>query len=195
MKHLVFSTRRTAVTFLSICFSAAAAFAGGPVAGVPNFEKVNDQVYRGAQPTSEGFKALAGMGVKTVIDLRLIGEHSQAEEAGWVKSAGMNYVSIPLKGMSAPPEAEVAKILAMLNEPSAGPVFVHCRRGADRTGTIVACYRIAHDHWENRKALSEAREMGMSFMERAMQSYVMRFTAAPQAPSETTVVATAGAVQ
>ena len=41
---------------------------------MPNFDKVNDFVYRGGQPTAEGFKSLAALGVKTVIDLREIGE-------------------------------------------------------------------------------------------------------------------------
>jgi tyrosine-protein phosphatase SIW14 len=170
----------------AVWLSVAAALASGQVAGVSNFQKVNDQVYRGGQPTSDGFKNLAAMGVKTVIDLRLIGEHSQAEEENWVEADGMCYLSIPLKGMSAPPEAEVANILAILNDPSAGPVFVHCRRGADRTGTILACYRISHDHWENRQALQEARGLGMSFLERAMQNFVLRFN-----PGEPKVVASA----
>jgi protein tyrosine/serine phosphatase len=56
-------------------------------------------------------------------------------------------------------------------------VFVHCRRGVDRTGTIVACYRIAHDHWENRKALAEAEANGMSWTEIAMKYYVLGYKA------------------
>jgi protein tyrosine/serine phosphatase len=87
--------------------------------------------------------------------------------------------------MSAPPDAKVAKILAILNDESAGPVFVHCRRGADRTGTVIACYRISHDHWDNRKALDEARSMGMSFFERSMQSYVARYRGS--SPAQATV--------
>ena len=160
---------------LAAWLTVTAALASGQVAGVSNFQKVNDQVYRGGQPTSDGFKNLAAMGVKTVIDLRLAGEHSLAEEASWVTADGMRYLSIPLKGMSAPPEADVANILSILTDPSAGPVFIHCRRGADRTGTILACYRISHDHWENRQALQEARGLGMSFLERAMQNFVLRF--------------------
>ena len=54
---------------------------------------------------------------------------------------------------------------ALLNDNSAWPVFVHCRRGADRTGTAIACYRIEHDHWTNQQALAEAKTFGMSSME------------------------------
>ena len=145
-------------------------------AGVPNFHKVDDQVYRGAQPSTEGFQNLARLGVKTVVDLREADQRSVAEKKV-VEATGMRYVNIPLKGMAAPSAQDVAKILGHFADAKSGPVFVHCRRGADRTGTVIACYRISHDHWDNQKALAEARQNGMSWIERAMQRYVMAFSA------------------
>src|ERR1700758_5050741 len=85
---------------LAICLSLAAVLSAGaslPLAGVENFYKVDDQVYRGAQPSAAGFASLAKLGVKTIIDLREIGEHSQAGEETIVKALGMQYVSIPLR--------------------------------------------------------------------------------------------------
>ena len=178
---------------LVLTLSLAAATASAQITGVPNFQKVDEHVYRGGQPSSEGFRNLSSLGVRTVIDLREIGEHSQAEESSWVQSSGMRYVSIPLKGMSAPSEENVKKVLAILNDSSAGPVFVHCRRGADRTGTMIACYRISHDGWQSRKALHEAKSYGMSMWERAMQSYVSHYAAPAAAPAE--AVAATAAVQ
>ena len=87
----------------------------------------------------------------------------------------MRYVSIPFRGMSPPSPADVAKVLALFDDPSASPVFVHCRRGADRTGTVIACYRIAHNGWDNQKALQEAKQDGMSWTEVAMHHYVEHF--------------------
>ena len=139
-----------------------------------NFHQVNDHVYRGAQPTDDGFKSLAKLGVKTVIDLRETDSRSAAEKKV-VEGSGMRYINIPMQGMSAPSQADVAKVMALFDDPSAGPVFVHCRRGADRTGTVVACYRIAHDGWDNAKALREAKTDGMSWVEVAMQHYVMSY--------------------
>jgi len=148
-------------------------FAAEPL-GVPNFHTVNERLYRGAQPTIEGFQNLAKLGVKTVIDLREAGERSLAEQKV-VQAAGMRYVSVPMAGFQAPTASQIAKVFALFHDISAGPVFVHCRRGADRTGTVVACYRIEHDHWDNSKALTEARTFGMSWLERAMQSYVRHY--------------------
>lgn len=163
---------------LPICLSLATVISAGaslPLPGVENFYKVDDEVYRGAQPSSAGFASLAKLGVKTVIDLREIGEHSQTGEEATVKALGMQYLSIPLKRMATPDNGVVSRILGLLNDSASAPVFVHCKRGADRTGAIIACYRISHDSWQPKRALSEARDDGMSFFQRSMQKYVLHF--------------------
>lgn len=168
-----------------ILFLAWGAWASEPVridpSGVRNFHQVDDHVYRGGQPTPAGFKNLARIGIKTIIDLR--GGDQRKDEQKIVEKAGMHYVHVPLFGLRAPTDQQVATVFAVLNDPSAWPVFVHCRRGADRTGTIIACYRIAHDHWANQKALEEARMHGMSWIEHAMMRYVLQFQA-PASPDK-----------
>ena len=153
-----------------------AAFAATPTAaGIPNFHKVDEHVYRGAQPVGPGFKTLADLGVKTFVDLRQDGEngHSAKAEQQAVEAAGMHYINIPLGGMGAPLDADIAKILTIFG--SKAPVFVHCRYGKDRTGTAVACYRIAHDNWSNARALQEAHEVGIHWFEMSMKHYIMGF--------------------
>jgi uncharacterized protein (TIGR01244 family) len=155
-------------------FGSSLCLAQSVPTGVPNFHQVGVKVYRGAQPTDQGVLNLAKLGIKTVIDLREANGHTLAEKKA-VEAAGMRFINIPMRGLGAPTPEQVSKILVLFNDESAGPVFIHCRRGADRTGTVVACYRIAHDHWDNQAALEEARSLGMSWMERAMQNYVLRF--------------------
>ncbi len=156
-----------------VSFSVWATGADG-VPGVPNFHQVDDHIYRGAQPTAEGFAGLSKLGVKTVIDLRRGNEHRQSEQET-VEHAGMRYIHVPLNGYEPPSDQDIAKLLGMLDDSSGWPVFVHCKRGADRTGTVIACYRIEHDHWANQKALEEAKIHGMSWTEIWMQHFVLEF--------------------
>ena len=64
----------------------------------------------------------------------------------------------------------------MLEDNSAGPVFVHCQRGADRTGAVIASYRIEHDGWDNARALKEAMSNGMRWMQFPRQKYISTFS-------------------
>jgi uncharacterized protein (TIGR01244 family) len=160
--------------------------------GIPNFHTVDEHLYRGAQPTPEGIKTLARLGIKVVIDLREGHEHAGLEKK-LVESAGMKYVNVPMRGLNAPTDEQMATVFALLGDSSGWPMFVHCKRGADRTGTVVACYRISHDHWRNEKALREAKLYGMSKVERAMQHYILQFkSASPESQPMALAPAAAG---
>jgi tyrosine-protein phosphatase SIW14 len=173
-----------AILALSLSLGGLEAASIPDVPGVANFHQVDEHVYRGAQPHGEGFAGLAKIGIKTVIDLR--GEQSEQTA---VESAGMHYVRLPWSGFKAPADSQIATVLSLLNDNSAWPVFVHCKRGADRTGTAIACYRISHDHWTNQQALAEAKTFGMSSMEVAMQHFILRFTV-PSGASNTASAST-----
>jgi len=67
------------------------------------------------------------------------------------------------------------RVLGLLADGASSPVFVHCQRGAGRTGAVIACYRIEHDHWESKRALSEASSYGMSWYQRALRNYVSHY--------------------
>jgi protein tyrosine/serine phosphatase len=168
---------RNAVFILAISLPLVAA---DLPSGIKNFQQVDEHVYRGAQPSSEGFRSLQTLGVKVVIDLRESGSRAR-DEAALVQSLGMRYVNIPLSGFAAPTMEQTTKVLALLNDASAGPVFVHCRRGADRTGTMIAVYRINHNHWENARALAEAKTYKMAGWERLMQSFVLHYRSGEEA--------------
>jgi protein-tyrosine phosphatase len=170
---------------------SSSALAVSSVQGINNFHQVNESVYRGAQPTSEGFENLAKIGVKTVLDLRENGERS-SREAELVASLGMRYVNVPMTGLTPPTSAEITRILVLLEAPTTGSVFVHCMRGADRTGAVIAAYRIDHDHWDNNRALNEAMSLGMSFFQLPRQNFIRKFRPLPsmEAPKTATAVPT-----
>jgi tyrosine-protein phosphatase SIW14 len=161
----------------ALCLAALAlpVFAGSAT-GIKNFDKVDEHVYRGGQPTEEGFQQLAKLGVKGVIDLREADERGREEER-IVTAAGMKYINVPMTGLTPPTEAEITRILSILEDPVQGPVFVHCKRGADRTGAVIAAYHVEHEKWDNRKALKDAMAHGMSYFQFPRQGYIRTFQA------------------
>src|SRR5580692_6579330 len=54
----------------ALCTASVGLAAGPDVSGVTNFHQVNEHVYRGAQPSENGFQNLAKIGIKTILDLR-----------------------------------------------------------------------------------------------------------------------------
>ena len=144
--------------------------------GIANFDRVNENLYRGAQPNSFGIEALARLGVKTIINLRMAHDVWPAEDAE-AKARGITYTNVPLSGLGRPTNEQVAIVLSIL-ENARAPVFVHCKFGCDRTGTIIACYRIKHDRWTSEQALAEAKEYGMSSAEVGMKNFVEGFAKA-----------------
>src|SRR5258708_38737118 len=87
----------------------------------------------------------------------------------------MKYVNVPMTGLTPPTEPEITRILGILEDDSAGAVFVHCQRGADRTGAVIAAYRTDHEHWDNARALSEAKSDGMGSFQFPRRSYIRDF--------------------
>ena len=144
-----------------------------PSEGIGNFGKVNDGLYRGAQPDAVGIKNLARLGVKTIINLRITNELWKAEPVE-ANANGITYTNVPLKGLGRPSDAQVATLLTLM-ETLPAPVFIHCQFGCDRTGTIVACYRIKHHNWSGKSALEEAKKYGLSKYERGMREYILEF--------------------
>jgi tyrosine-protein phosphatase SIW14 len=158
---------------VSVLIMGLPVFAGS-APGIKNFDKVDAHVYRGAQPTTEGLNYLAKLGVKTIVDLREAGDRAKAEERT-VTGDGMTYVNVPMTGLTPPTEAEITRLLAMLEDTTTGPVFVHCWRGADRTGAVIAAYHIDHDRWDSDRALRDAKAHSMSFFQLPRQNFIKSF--------------------
>ncbi len=143
------------------------------LAGLPRFGKINDSLYRGAQPYAEGLQQLKKLGVTTIIDLR--GEDSGKIE--WerkqAEALSIRFVHLPVSGWSTPSDAQMAKFFSVFHDNSNQKVFVHCRFGEDRTGVFIASYRIAYDHWSADQALNEMLAFGFNrIWHPTMTSYV-----------------------
>jgi protein tyrosine phosphatase (PTP) superfamily phosphohydrolase (DUF442 family) len=124
--------------------------------GVGNFGEVTPTLYRGGQPKPVGYESLAKMGVNIVVDTRLSGRDKEREE---VERAGMQYVAIPWHCLF-PRDETFARFLAVLRDNPDKKVFVHCRYGDDRTGMMIAAYRMSVEGWTAEESRKEMEQFG-----------------------------------
>jgi len=122
--------------------------------GLGNFAQVTEGLYRGEQPTAEGMKELARLGIKTVVNLRTF--HSDRSE---LRGTGLQYAHIHCKTWH-PESEDVVRFLAIVRDPANRPVFVHCQHGSDRTGMMIAAYRVVEQGWTPDEAAAELPRFG-----------------------------------
>jgi len=127
--------------------------------GLDNFARIDAVLYRGAQPTAEGYRKLKEMGVKTVINFR--SHHSYKKD---IEAAGMTCVELPLQadmiGSEPPTEEQLKSFFEIVLDPASQPVFIHCMGGKDRTGTLCAVYRMETAGWSKDEAIEEMQSFG-----------------------------------
>ena len=146
------------------------------VPGIADFGRVNDFLYRGAQPKEEGVEQLKKFGIDTVVDLR--GElHGLVEnERQHAESLGMRFVNLPGSGWATPKDEELARFLSLTREQPRRKIFIHCWLGGDRSGMFIAAYRIAFDGWTPQQAIDEMRAFHyLEFWHPNMKRYVQHF--------------------
>jgi tyrosine-protein phosphatase SIW14 len=135
---------------------------------------VTPTLYRGSQPTKEGFEQLAKMHIAIVVDLR----GNRRAERDVVTTLGMQYVPIPWFCMR-PKNIVIAQFLNLLRDNPGKKVFVHCNTGIDRTGMMVAAYRMAVEKWTAEAAMNEMQAFGFSRFHETiclgLSSYERRF--------------------
>lgn len=127
------------------------------VQGVSNLHKINDGLYRSAQPTEEGMKNLEKMGIKTLINLRAF--HSDKDK---LKGTGLLNNALSVKTWHIEDE-DVIRVLKIISKKENGPFLIHCQHGADRTGVMSAMYRIVVQGWSKDEAIKEMVGGGYGF--------------------------------
>jgi protein tyrosine/serine phosphatase len=126
-----------------------------PHDSLPNLHRVAPTIYRSAQPLAGAQEALTALGIKTVISLRWSADKSEL-------LPDVNRVHAPIESWDVDHD-EVMRALKALIDPAHQPVLLHCRHGADRTGTVIAAYRMLVQDWSAEDAISEMREGGYNY--------------------------------
>lgn len=123
---------------------------------IPGLYTVSPELVRGAQPRPGGLKLLKEAGVKTIFNLT---ENSELEQKE-ARELGLNYINIPTSHFKPLPKETIDKFLSAVNSQEMAPVFVHCKEGVDRTGALVAIYRINEEKWSVSKSYKEMIQHG-----------------------------------
>lgn len=130
-----------------------------PTCSVDNFHKVSEELYRSAQPSKKEMKEIELFGIKSVLNLRLRRDDKQEIEGTSLKSLR---VAIKTKKMTYLDMVNAMKEFDAADK----PVLVHCRRGSDRTGCFVACYRMLYLDWSKEDALKAFTADGLGYYEK-----------------------------
>ena len=138
---------------------------------LPNFHQVNENLFRGGEPSPEGIRQLAVLGIKTIISFR---DHSEKvrREKRIAEENGLHFINLHLSNWFASKDKEIHTIIEIIRDPAHHPVFIHCKRGADRTGTVVAVYRMMFDGWTDKQANREAKLRGIGWWQVWMKDYI-----------------------
>ena len=125
------------------------------IAGVENLHRVDEGLYRSGQPTAEGFRNLSSYGIRRVLSLR--SNHDDQSLAG---ETGLELLRVPMAAWLIRDDDVIAALRILRRRDAAKPVLVHCWHGSDRTGLVIAAYRIVCQNWTVDDAVSELQNGG-----------------------------------
>ena len=129
---------------------------------IVNFDEIEPGFYRSGWLPAETYPYLKQAGIKTIVNF--IDRKDQIrEEKEALASLGIETISIPWNGFDYPKDEDVQKFLQITRDRTKRPLLVHCRRGAERTGVMVACWRIAEKDWRVEKAYQEMTDHGFQW--------------------------------
>ena len=124
-----------------------------------NISQINDSLYRSEQPSKKGFKALESAGIETIINFRRFRNDSSK-----ARGTDLDLVHLPMRTAKLE-EADIVEALKAINL-AQKPILIHCWHGSDRTGVVVAAYRIVFEDWSKEKAIAEFRKKEFGYHEK-----------------------------
>lgn len=157
-----------------------------PISGddICNFHQVDAQIYRGGRPRPTAFPKLLEIGIRTIISLEE--EEAAASEKAEIDRINLRlpahqqiqFVSLPI----GPAEIEVKGVsnerletLYTQMRDAQRPIFIHCFHGKDRTGAVVAIYRLLMQQKPFAEAYEEAYHYGFSRQDHGLSQTIDRY--------------------
>lgn len=116
--------------------------------GFKNLYKINDSIYRSEQPSKEGMQQLQELGIKTILNFR--NHHNDKDEV-----AKTNLISERIAlNTNKITYADIVQSLKIMQK-AKKPILLHCLHGSDRTGCMIAAYRMVYNNYTKQQAISE----------------------------------------
>ena len=141
------------------------------VRGIANFAEIEPGLARGASPSDEGIEYLRAHGYKTVVAF-----WSRQDERERLARAGIELVELPIRssifGADTPTPEQIDAFLRLAADPARRPLFLHCRKGKDRTGAMTAIYRMERQGWRSSDAVEEMNAFGFHRHYRKLYRFV-----------------------
>jgi hypothetical protein len=126
----------------------------------PYEAQVSGELFRGSRVDGKGMAALKAQGINGIVSFCL----ENNDDAKPADALGLKHLRIPILDNSAPNEGQVREFLQFVKDSGNQPVYCHCEAGKGRTGTMVACYRIAVDGWSAEQAIAEGKSFGLELI-------------------------------
>ncbi len=154
------------LTILLLCLSSAT-FAiepernpawATPIASQQNLFRITPNFFRSARLQKEDVKLVQSLGIKTVISLRNFHHDDKI-----LKNSGIKMQRVPINTWAVGDDKVIAALRAIKAAEKEGSVLLHCQHGADRTGMVVAMYRMIYMDWSREQALDELQNGGYGY--------------------------------
>lgn len=113
-----------------------------------NFHRIDNMLYRSAQPDEPAMRELESLGIRTVLNLR----YTQTDRD---KATGTQLALRHFPMLATHIDTEDLIEAVTLIRQAEPPVLVHCYHGADRTGAVIAAWRILQQGWSDKAAIDE----------------------------------------
>lgn len=131
--------------------------------GIPNFRPVDAKynVYRGGQPTKEGWDWLRAQGVKWDLKLNTWKEAPEPELFTNTEAIWIDYEPITLEEqlmLYANKYSIDEAVQSLIDRPT--NLYIHCEHGQDRTGLLCAIFRVKVQNWTKQQAEDEMLKNG-----------------------------------
>jgi protein tyrosine/serine phosphatase len=119
--------------------------------------RVSEGIYRG--PRLDDLNELQSLKIHTILNLEDNSEAVQ-RESETARQLGMVMINIPMSEITRPKPADLLRAVQIVEDQNTYPIYVHCLHGRDRTGFVIASYKIVHNGWALEEAYQEAVDNG-----------------------------------